>query len=68
MPAVERARQGLKEYSVVPVGNYVTIGNVCAGTCIGDKGYYYRRDVVCGTEFCLGAVVLFDNAYRKLKR
>ena len=68
MPAVERAHEGLGKYSIFPTGHYVTIGNVCAGTCIGDRGYYYRRGVVQGTEFALGAAILFDNTYRKLKK
>lgn len=38
MPAVERAHEGLGKYSIFPTGHYVTIGNVCAGTCIGDRG------------------------------
>ncbi len=66
LPAIQQAYRGIGSFSIVPAGNYKTIDNVCAGTCIGDKAYYYRRNVVCGTEFALGAAILFDNAYQTL--
>lgn len=37
------------------------LGRICAGTCIGDKSYYYHRDIVAGTEtYATGAVLMLS--------
>lgn len=66
-PIVANAHNGIGRYSIEQTGNYLTLSNVCAGTCIGDKDYYYRRSVVSGTEFGLGAALLFDNEYKLIE-
>lgn len=68
LPIVLNAHQGISTYSIKQTGQYLTLSNVCAGTCIGDKSYYYLREVVNGTEFGLGAAILFDNEYRLLNQ
>jgi unsaturated rhamnogalacturonyl hydrolase len=42
--SIRMACQGLRQYSMSPIGNsYLTPTNVCTGTCIGDKNYYFKR-------------------------
>lgn len=59
--SVNKAWEGVRKYSVNPIGEYLTIINVCAGTCIGDKNYYYDRNVVHSIPFALGSVLLFGS-------
>ena len=67
-PVVENAFVGIENHSLQPVNNqWTTIANVCHGTCIGDKAYYYARKVVEGTPFALGAAIMFHDQYRILK-
>ena len=60
-----RAYYGLRKHSIQPVGNgpYLTTKNVCKGTCIGDKEYYFNRKVRSGKSFGLGMFILFGRAY-----
>ncbi|MDR1919017.1 MAG: glycoside hydrolase family 88 protein, partial [Tannerellaceae bacterium] len=62
-PVVEKAYKGIETYSLEPLGNFLNITNVCSGTCIGDKAYYYGREVVAGTPFALGAAIMFHDRY-----
>lgn len=65
-PVLDKAYYGVEKYSIVSEGKkYKTIQNVCAGTCIGDKSYYYAREVVRDTEFAVGGALLFDTIYRQ---
>ncbi|MDZ4846151.1 MAG: glycoside hydrolase family 88 protein [Chitinophagales bacterium] len=41
--SADLAYQGLRKYSMRQSGNYVTTMNVCKGTCIGNKNYYFNR-------------------------
>ena len=66
LPVIKSAYTGISKNSIKAIGNYKTISNVCAGTCIGDKSYYYKRNVEIGTEFGLGAAIMFGNAYNQL--
>lgn len=66
MPVVERAYKGLREHSLVKRGDYLVMENICEGTCIGDKDYYYNR----GTherEFGYGVAIMFYDQYQQLK-
>ena len=63
---VKNAYDGISKNSIKVIGNYKTLSNVCAGTCIGDKFYYYKRNVGVGTEFGLGAAIMFSDAYNQL--
>jgi rhamnogalacturonyl hydrolase YesR len=66
MPLLKNAYRGIEEYSLKPVGGLQTLTNVCYGTCIGDKAYYYGRKVVDGTPFSLGPAIMFYDHYRML--
>jgi unsaturated rhamnogalacturonyl hydrolase len=67
-PVVDNAFRGIEKNSLKTVGDsLVTLTNVCAGTCIGDKSYYFRREVVEGTPFALGAAIMFHDRYRQLQ-
>lgn len=68
MPLIKKAFRGIKENSLKSTGEFITITNVCYGTCIGDKPYYFDRKVIDGTEYALGAAVMFYDQYCKLLR
>jgi unsaturated rhamnogalacturonyl hydrolase len=65
LPVVEKACKGIEAYSLKSVEpSFLNIANVCSGTCIGDKAYYYSRKVVDGTPFALGAAIMFHDRYQ----
>jgi unsaturated rhamnogalacturonyl hydrolase len=67
-PVIDNAFRGIEKNSLKTVGDsLVTLTNVCSGTCVGDKAYYFRREVVEGTPFALGAAIMFYDRYRLLK-
>ena len=67
--AAERAWKGLLAYSVEGRGtDSLTLGNVCAGTCIGERRYYYARPVVSGESFATGAFLQFAGQMDRLDR
>jgi unsaturated rhamnogalacturonyl hydrolase len=67
-PVVDSAFRGIEKNSLKTVDDsLVTLTNVCAGTCVGDKSYYFRREVVEGTPFALGGAIMFHDRYRQLQ-
>lgn len=66
-PLIENTFRGIEKYSLKDTGAFLTVTNVCYGTCIGDKSYYYARKVIDGTEYALGSAVMFYDQYTKLK-
>lgn len=67
--AAERAWKGLLAYSVEGRGtDSLTLGNVCAGTCIGERGYYYARPIVSGESFATGAFLQFAGQMERIAR
>jgi unsaturated rhamnogalacturonyl hydrolase len=66
LPAVSRAFEGLAACSIIHVDGAYTLSNVCSGTCIGDKPYYYKRRVTRGTTFGLGMAIMFYDQYTTL--
>lgn len=67
MPIIENAYHGLEKYSLKPEGDYFVMLNICEGTCIGDKNYYFNRDVVDKREFGFGVAIMFYDQYHLLK-
>lgn len=64
--AVERAYLGLREHSawvIDPVQGYLNTRNVCAETCIGDKDYYFSREVANGRSYALAMFIIFGRSY-----
>ena len=60
--AAERAWNGLLNRSVsIGSNGSVSMKNICAGTCIGERDYYYSRPVSENESFALGAFLLFAN-------
>ena len=59
----ETAYEGIVNHCIENLGtDQVRLGRICAGTCIGDKQYYYKRSVVAGSEsYATGAVLLLAN-------
>ena len=59
----QRAYDGIVGHCLLEVGTPdIRLGRICAGTCIGDKEYYYARSQVDrGETYALGAVLLLAN-------
>ncbi len=61
---VDRAYRGLREYSIIQAGKkYLTTQNVCTGTCIGNKAYYFKRKCTQGKPYGLGMCIQFGLRY-----
>jgi len=62
--SVDLAYRGLRQYSLTPVsGKYLITQNVCTGTCIGDKNYYFKRARKKGKPYGLGMFIQFGMRY-----
>lgn len=70
--AMELAHSGLWKYSLRIVSDktaeFISMSNICSGTCIGGKDYYYSRGVTENESFAVGALILFENRYHSLMR
>jgi len=68
-PVVKNAFFGIEKYSLKLIDHqWTTLANVCHGTCIGDKDYYFARKVVDGTPFALGAAIMFYDQYQLINK
>jgi unsaturated rhamnogalacturonyl hydrolase len=64
--AVNAAYRGLRRHSIVEKdGAYLSVKNVCKGTCCGDRVYYLNRKSVEGKYFGLAMPMLFGITYEK---
>lgn len=64
--SIERAYSGLRDHSVKKTGNnYLSIKNVCKGTCIGDMNYYLNRRNDGQKPYGIGMAILFGRAYER---
>ena len=69
LPIIENSYKGLRKYSTVSIeGKYFAPSQVCGGTCIGDRNYYYNRKVTEGTGFGIGAFILFGIEYESFNK
>ena len=66
MPMIDRAYAGLEANSLQPVGKYLKMKNICDGTCIGDKDYYYNRGIVNERAYAFGIAAMFYDQYHQL--
>jgi unsaturated rhamnogalacturonyl hydrolase len=63
--SVERAYNGLRRHSIQhKSGPHLTTLNVCQGTCIGNKTYYFKRKAGSEKAFGVGMFILFGRAYQ----
>lgn len=66
--SVQRAYSGLRTYSMEPVKKrLLTTTNVCTGTCIGNKYYYFKRAKMKGRSYGIGTFILFGRKYEETK-
>jgi len=66
-PVVAKAYNGMVQFSIKELENrYFTIQNVCEGTCIGNREYYYNRKVIEGSHYGVGVLIMFRVAYEEL--
>ena len=68
IPMIESAYAGLEANSLQTVGGYLTMKNICDGTCIGDKQYYYNRGIVNERAYALGIAIMFYDLYHQMHR
>jgi unsaturated rhamnogalacturonyl hydrolase len=62
--SVSKAYYGLRKHSLIPVKEkYLTTKNVCVGTCIGDKEYYFKRGSQKGKPYGIGMAMIFGLRY-----
>lgn len=63
LKAAEKAYDGLVEHCILDKGTpEIRLGRICAGTCIGDRDYYYARNQVDnGETYAVGAFLLLSN-------
>jgi unsaturated rhamnogalacturonyl hydrolase len=62
--SVSKAYYGLRKHSLISVNEkYLTTKNVCVGTCIGDKKYYFKRGSQNGKPYGLGMAIQFGLRY-----
>lgn len=67
LPVVERAYIGLETNSLQLSGTFLRMKNICGGTCIGDKEYYYHREIVDARAYAFGIAIMFYDQYHRLK-
>jgi len=68
-PVLQNALRGLCTHSVEQVKDqYVWPVNICVGTSVGDKNYYYNRSIVSGVGFAFGSFVSFAHEMQLLSR
>ncbi len=62
--SIDLAYTGLRTHSIIPTGkNYLTTQNVCIGTCIGNKAYYFKRASTKGKPYGIGMFIQFGHRY-----
>ena len=62
--AIGQAYSGLRMFSLVALpGGYLTTQNVCKGTCVGDKNYYFKRKSQRGKPYAIGMFIQFGKLY-----
>lgn len=62
--ALSRAYEGLRQFSMKEAGGkYLTVINVCKGTCIGNMNYYLKRSANGQKPYGLGMAIVFGRAY-----
>ena len=68
LEVAEKAYSGITDNCLnVDCDGHLSVGKVCAGTCIGDKAYYYARRQTTGTEtYATGAVLMLANELSKI--
>ena len=67
LPVIEKGIAGLQSHSTQVVTiDYKQPTNVCVGTGIGNKEYYYSRPTTSGLSFAMGAFLLAGYELQKL--
>ncbi len=62
--AVALAYKGLREQSIVATGkHFLTAKNICTGTCIGNKSYYFKRAHKTAKPYGIGMFIQFGLQY-----
>jgi unsaturated rhamnogalacturonyl hydrolase len=63
--SVDQAYKGLRDHSIVPEKGGLITQNVCKGTCIGDKDYYFKRKSTKGKSYAFGVFVLLGREWEE---
>ena len=69
LKVAQKAYDGIVLHCLVGLGtDALAMGRICAGTCIGDKEYYYARNQVSsGETYAIGAALMLANEMRLSK-
>lgn len=66
--SIDLAYRGLRNYSIRKINDkYISTKNVCKGTCIGDKNYYFKRKVKNEKPYSIGMFINFGRRYEAMK-
>jgi unsaturated rhamnogalacturonyl hydrolase len=68
--SARNAYEGIVKHCLVGLDTpELALSRICAGTCIGDKDYYYARSQVSsGETYAIGAVLMLANEINNLKQ
>jgi len=62
LAAAKRAYQGIVDCCVTSPGtDSMHMNRICAGTCIGERDYYYARKIISDDSYAIGAFILLGN-------
>lgn len=68
-PVVKKGIEGLATYSTQTLTDvYQQPFNVCVGTSVGDKQYYYSRPTVSGVSFAVGSYLMAGYEMQKVDK
>ena len=68
--SARNAYEGIVKHCLVGLDtDKLALSLICAGTCIGEKDYYYARSQVSsGETYAIGAVLMLANEINNLKQ
>lgn len=68
--SARNAYEGIVKHCLVGLDtDKLALSRICAGTCIGEKDYYYARSQVSsGETYAIGAVLMLANEINNLKQ
>ena len=69
MQVAQKAYDGIVRHCIIGLDtDDIALGRICAGTCVGDREYYYARSQVSsGETYAIGAVLMLANELKNLK-
>jgi len=67
--AAQKAYDGIIKRNISNPGtSEMEITGICAGTCIGDRDYYYNRDIISNESYAIGAFIMLGNELKRINK